>query len=42
MYALLYILKYEVIFERTLNVARMGKFSSNRTIGEYAREMWGV
>jgi len=25
-----------------LTVARMGKFSSDRTIGEYAREIWGV
>jgi starch phosphorylase len=25
-----------------LNVANMGKFSSDRTIGEYAREIWGV
>ncbi|MDA8112660.1 MAG: glycogen/starch/alpha-glucan phosphorylase, partial [Nitrospiraceae bacterium] len=25
-----------------LNVARMSRFSSDRTIGEYAREIWGV
>jgi starch phosphorylase len=25
-----------------LNVARMGKFSSDRTVAEYAREIWGM
>jgi starch phosphorylase len=25
-----------------VNVARMGKFSSDRTVAEYAREVWGV
>ena len=25
-----------------LNVARMGKFSSDRTVGQYAEEIWGI
>ncbi len=25
-----------------LNIARMGKFSSDRTVAEYAREIWGI
>jgi len=25
-----------------LNVTRMGRFSSDRTVGEYAREIWGI
>jgi starch phosphorylase len=25
-----------------LNVARIGKFSSDRTVREYARDTWGV
>jgi starch phosphorylase len=25
-----------------LNIARMGKFSSDRTIAEYARDIWDV
>ncbi len=25
-----------------LNVARIGKFSSDRTVGEYARDIWDI
>jgi starch phosphorylase len=25
-----------------LNVARIGRFSSDRTVAEYAREIWGI
>jgi glycogen phosphorylase len=25
-----------------LNVARSGKFTSDRTVAEYAREIWGI
>jgi len=25
-----------------LNIARMGKFSSDRTVTEYANEIWGI
>jgi starch phosphorylase len=25
-----------------LNVARIGRFSSDRTVAEYARDIWGI
>jgi starch phosphorylase len=25
-----------------MNIARMGKFSSDRTVAEYARDIWGI
>jgi starch phosphorylase len=25
-----------------MNIARMGKFSADRTIAEYARDIWGI
>ena len=30
------------IRKAVLNVARSGKFSSDRTISQYAREIWGI
>ncbi|CAA7619809.1 glycogen/starch/alpha-glucan phosphorylase [Magnetospirillum sp. UT-4] len=32
----------EWVRKAILNVARMGKFSSDRTVAEYARDIWGV
>jgi len=34
--------KYEWNKKALLNVARMGKFSSDRTIKEYAEDIWGI
>jgi starch phosphorylase len=39
---LLYQKPYEWARKSILNSAGMGKFSSDRTIGEYAREIWGI
>ncbi len=38
----LYTQPSEWLRKAVLNVARMGKFSSDRTINEYAHEIWGV
>jgi starch phosphorylase len=38
----LYLQPYEWARTSILNTASMGKFSSDRTIGEYAREIWGI
>jgi starch phosphorylase len=38
----LYHQPYEWARTSILNTAGMGKFSSDRTIGEYAREIWGI
>jgi starch phosphorylase len=38
----LYQQPYEWARTSILNTAGMGKFSSDRTIGEYAREIWGI
>ena len=38
----LYQQPYEWARTSILNTAGMGKFSSDRTIAEYAREIWGI
>jgi starch phosphorylase len=38
----LYLQPYEWARTSILNTAGMGKFSSDRTIAEYAREIWGI
>jgi len=38
----LYADKHEWAKKSILNVANMGKFSSDRTIMEYARDIWGI
>ena len=38
----LYLQPYEWAHKSILNTAGMGKFSSDRTIAEYASEIWGI
>jgi glycogen phosphorylase len=38
----LYMMPEEWARKSILNTASMGKFSSDRTIGEYARDIWGI
>ena len=38
----LYMIPDEWARKSILNAAGMGKFSSDRTIGEYARDIWGI
>jgi starch phosphorylase len=38
----LYMIPDEWARKSILNTASMGKFSSDRTIGEYARDIWGI
>jgi starch phosphorylase len=38
----LYMIPEEWARKSILNTASMGKFSSDRTIGEYARDIWGI
>ena len=40
--AQLYVDKSKWLRSVILNVARMGKFSSDRTIAEYARSIWRI
>ena len=40
--AKLYVDKQKWLRSAILNVARMGKFSSDRTISEYARNIWHI
>jgi glycogen phosphorylase len=37
-----YIKPADWIRKAILNVARIGRFSSDRTVAEYAREIWGL
>jgi starch phosphorylase len=37
-----YVMHDEWSRKAVLNIARSGKFSSDRTIREYARDIWGI